>query len=162
MASPHVAGAAALYLQTHPTATPSEVASALVASSTANAIFQLAPGTPNKLLRVNGPSTGDVLSPPTNAPAPTNAAPTASFTIGCPSSKGYCSFDGSASKDDSRIVSYSWSFGDGTSSVTASSPVTTHNYSAKGTYSVTLIVLDDGGLSSTVRKSVTVKSVPRR
>jgi subtilisin family serine protease len=162
MASPHVAGAAALYLETHPSATPAEVSSAIVASSTTNALFQLGPNTPNKLLRVNGPSSGAVLPPPTNAPAPTNVAPTASFSISCASSKGYCSFDASSSKDDSRIVSYSWSFGDGTSSVTASNPVTTHNYSAKGTYSVTLVVLDDGGLSSTVRKSVTVKSVSRR
>jgi PKD repeat protein len=46
--------------------------------------------------------------------------------------------------------------------VSASSPITTHSYSSKGTYSVTLVVLDDGGLSSTVRKSVTVKSVSRR
>jgi PKD repeat protein len=46
--------------------------------------------------------------------------------------------------------------------VSASSPVTTHSYSAKGTYSVALVVLDDGGLSSTIKKSVTVKSVARR
>jgi subtilisin family serine protease len=163
MASPHVAGAAVLYLQTHPSATPAEVASAIVASSTTNALSQLGPNTPNKLLRVNGSGTGAVLPPPTSSPAPTNAAPSASFTISCASSaKGTCSFDASSSRDDSRIVSYSWTFGDGTSSVSASSPITTHSYSAKGTYSVTLVVLDDGGLSSTVRKSVTVKSVPRR
>jgi subtilisin family serine protease len=163
MAAPHVAGAAALYLETHPSATPAEVSSAIVASSTTNAISQLGFNTPNKLLRVNGAASGTVLPPPTTSPAPTNAAPSASFTINCASaSKGTCSFDASSSRDDSRIVSYSWSFGDGTSSVSASSPVTTHSYSAKGTYSVALVVLDDGGLSSTVRKSVTVKSVPRK
>jgi subtilisin family serine protease len=162
MASPHVAGAAALYLQNHPSALPAEVASALVLSSTTNAVTQLAVNTPNKLLRVNGPDAGVQLPPPASAPTPANRAPTASFTVSCPSSKGYCSFDASGSSDDSRIVNYSWTFGDGTSSVSASNPMTTHNYSAKGSYSVTLVVQDDGGLSSTIRKSVTIKSVNRR
>ncbi|MFJ9316467.1 S8 family peptidase [Pimelobacter simplex] len=38
MASPHVAGAAALYLSAHPTATPSAVSSAILASTTKNKI----------------------------------------------------------------------------------------------------------------------------
>src|SRR5947199_306656 len=36
MATPHVVGAAALYLATHPTATPQQVRDALVAASTPN------------------------------------------------------------------------------------------------------------------------------
>jgi subtilisin family serine protease len=49
MATPHVAGAAALYLQTH-AATPAQVASALIANSTPNKITNPGSGSPNRLL----------------------------------------------------------------------------------------------------------------
>ncbi|UNZ16859.1 S8 family peptidase [Streptomyces sp. 891-h] len=52
MASPHVAGAAALYLSGHRNATPADVASALTKGATPGAIANPAKGTPNKLLRV--------------------------------------------------------------------------------------------------------------
>ncbi|MBO8185437.1 S8 family peptidase [Streptomyces spirodelae] len=52
MASPHVAGAAALYLSGHKNATPAEVASALAKGATLGAIANPTKGTPNKLLRV--------------------------------------------------------------------------------------------------------------
>jgi subtilisin family serine protease len=50
MATPHVAGAAALYLATHPTATPATVASALTANATANKVTNPGSGSPNRLL----------------------------------------------------------------------------------------------------------------
>jgi subtilisin family serine protease len=162
MASPHVAGAAALYLEANPAASPSQVSDAIVTASTTNAISLIGPNTPNRLLRVNGPATGAVLPPPETTPSDPNAAPSASFSANCPSQKNYCSFDASTSRDDKRIVSYSWAFGDGSSSVTASNPIASHSYSSKGSYTVTLTVLDEGGLSSTVAKSITVKSVSRR
>ncbi|HEY5960601.1 MAG TPA: S8 family peptidase [Polyangiaceae bacterium] len=49
-ASPHVAGAAALYLGAHPTASPAQVASTLVAQATPNVIQDVGPGSPNRLL----------------------------------------------------------------------------------------------------------------
>ncbi|WFB10604.1 S8 family peptidase [Streptomyces sp. LX-29] len=52
MATPHVAGAAAVYLAGHPRATPSQVASALIGNATPNRISNPAWGTPNRLLRV--------------------------------------------------------------------------------------------------------------
>ncbi|MBO8194436.1 S8 family peptidase [Streptomyces oryzae] len=52
MASPHVAGAAAVYLSGHKSATPAQVASALTKGATAGAIANPTKGTPNKLLRV--------------------------------------------------------------------------------------------------------------
>ena len=162
MASPHVAGAAALYLEANPSASPAEVSQAILNAATTNAISGAGSNTPNRLLRVNGPATGVVLPPPTSTPTSPNVAPSASFTVNCPSQKSYCSFDASASTDDQRIVSYSWSFGDGTSSVTASNPLTSHTYSSKGKYTVTLQVLDDGGLSSSVAKYIIIKSVSRR
>lgn len=53
MASPHVAGAAALYLASHPNAKPAEVAAALLASSVSGKVKDPA-GSPNKLLNISG------------------------------------------------------------------------------------------------------------
>jgi subtilisin family serine protease len=52
MASPHVAGAAAVYLAGHPTASPSTVATALVNGATSGVLSGIGTGSPNKLLRV--------------------------------------------------------------------------------------------------------------
>ncbi len=50
MASPHVAGVAALYLQQHPTASPSTVTAAILATSTTGAVAQRGTGSPDRLL----------------------------------------------------------------------------------------------------------------
>lgn len=52
MATPHVTGAAALYLADHPDATPAEVSDALTGSATPDKITGATAGTPNKLLHV--------------------------------------------------------------------------------------------------------------
>ncbi|GAA3378059.1 hypothetical protein GCM10020367_56100 [Streptomyces sannanensis] len=52
MASPHVAGAAALYLADNPTATPSQVAEALISSATNGVVTTPGTGSPNRLLNV--------------------------------------------------------------------------------------------------------------
>jgi subtilisin family serine protease len=52
MASPHVAGAAALVLSANPSATPAQVRDNLVAASTANAVTSAGTGSPNRLLFV--------------------------------------------------------------------------------------------------------------
>lgn len=49
MASPHIAGVAALYLAVNPTATPSQVNSAIINASTPNKITSVS-GSPNRLL----------------------------------------------------------------------------------------------------------------
>jgi subtilisin family serine protease len=49
MAAPHVAGAAALYLADHPTATPAQVQDALVAAGTKDVVTDPA-DSPNVLL----------------------------------------------------------------------------------------------------------------
>ena len=64
-------------------------------------------------------------------------------------------FDGSASFDqDGTIVSYSWDFGDGT---TGTGATASHTYAA-GTYTATLTVTDNSGLSST--KSLVIQAQP--
>ncbi|MEV8391753.1 MULTISPECIES: S8 family peptidase [unclassified Streptomyces] len=52
MATPHVAGAAAVYLAGHPTATPAQVAAALVNGATNGVVTNPGTGSPNKLLRI--------------------------------------------------------------------------------------------------------------
>jgi subtilisin family serine protease len=85
MASPHVVGAAALYLQSNPSATPSQVRSAIINAATSNTINGVAGSTPNKMLFVNNlvsklnvppPSTTKptTTQKPTTRPTPTTAA----------------------------------------------------------------------------------------
>jgi PKD repeat protein len=63
------------------------------------------------------------------------------------------SFSSAGSYDsDGTIVAYDWDFGDGTSS-TLANPV--KSYSTPGTYTASLVVVDDSGLSS-VADSVTI------
>ncbi len=85
---------------------------------------------------------------------PTNSPPTASFTAAC-TDLG-CSFDGSASGDsDGTIVSYDWSFGDGSS---GSGATVNHTYASGGTYMVTLTVTDDDLATGSTSQTVTVSS----
>jgi regulation of enolase protein 1 (concanavalin A-like superfamily) len=69
MAAPHVAGAAALYLERHPAATPAEVRAAIVGGATEGVLTNLV-DTPNLLLF--SPYLGDVVAPTLaiTAPAP--------------------------------------------------------------------------------------------
>ena len=60
MAAPHVAGAAVLYLQVHPTATPAEVAQGLLGMATAGAIGD--PGSAPNLLLYTGSIAANVWS----------------------------------------------------------------------------------------------------
>ena len=70
-------------------------------------------------------------------------------------------FNASASHDPDggNISSYKWDFDDGTV-YTISDPVTHHNYTAFGTYNVTLTVTDDEGETATTWRSVTVREYP--
>jgi len=69
MATPHVAGVAALYLGAHPTATPAAVAAALIAQSTPNIVQNPGTGSPNRLLymgfmnQADSPCTGICTNP---------------------------------------------------------------------------------------------------
>jgi len=69
MATPHVVGAAAVYLASNPAATPAEVRDALVNGATSDAVSDPGTGSPNKLLFLVGGTTGP---PPTGCTAQTN------------------------------------------------------------------------------------------
>src|SRR5204862_5108307 len=74
-----------------------------------------------------------------------NQAPTANFTSSC--SALNCNFTSTSSDPDGTIASYSWTFGDGFTSI-AQNP--SHSYRTTGSYSVTLQVTDNQGAQSPV------------
>jgi serine protease len=82
-----------------------------------------------------------------------NVAPTANFTYNV--SNLTVTFSDSSSDSDGSIASREWDFGDGTTS-TQTSPSKT--YGAAGTYTVKLKVTDNGGLDNTKTVSITVPS----
>ncbi|WP_224366184.1 S8 family serine peptidase [Hyalangium versicolor] len=72
MASPHVAGVAALYLSANPTATPQQVRDALVTNGTAGVVTSPGTGSPNVLLYSGfiGSGPADTTPPSTSITAP--------------------------------------------------------------------------------------------
>ncbi len=151
MATPHVAGGAALFLEGNPTATPSQVEQAIESNATANKIGGMtSSATPNLLLYTLNFSSGGG----GGGGGGGNNPPTASFTYSCTDLT--CTFDGSGSNDsDGSITSYSWKFGDNT---TGSGVSVSHTYGGGGTYTVELTVTDNGGLTGSSSQNVTVSS----
>ncbi|HSA22055.1 MAG TPA: PKD domain-containing protein, partial [Myxococcota bacterium] len=67
-------------------------------------------------------------------------------------------FDGSPSVDpDGSVVAWAWDFGDGQLG-SGATPI--HTYATAGTYQVTLVVTDDGGLTGSDRASIHVNTRP--
>ena len=152
MASPYVAGAAALYLEANPAASPADVAQALTLNATSGALASIGIGSPNLLLYVQ-PGSGSTSLPP---PPPTaDQAPYASFTYRC--LRGACDFDASGATDDHGIVSYTWTFGDGSTTVTTAAPTVTHQYATRGTYTVGLAVTDAAGQTGLTQRILSLK-----
>ncbi|HEX2061748.1 MAG TPA: PKD domain-containing protein, partial [Thermoanaerobaculia bacterium] len=78
---------------------------------------------------------------------------TADFTFACNGLS--CQFDASPTASACAVNSWSWSFGDGSTSNVAAPA---HGYLASGTYFVTLTVTDVNGVRSSVTKRVAVTS----
>ena len=146
MASPHVAGAAALYLQGNPNATPAAVASALAGGASSGKVTNPGTGSPNLLLNVSFIGGG---SP--------NQAPVAKFTYACPTLQ--CTLDATTSTDDNGIVSYQWDWGNGRSE-TKTVPTAKNTWTTAGVYTVTLTVRDAGGLTNSTSKQVAIGTLP--
>src|SRR6266566_6696365 len=65
-------------------------------------------------------------------------------------------FNGSTSTDsDGTIVTYNWTFGDG---AIVTGPVVTHAYGSKGTFTASLVVVDDAGLSNQTTATIDVRN----
>ena len=87
-----------------------------------------------------------------------NAAPAATFSASPDAGiiPLTVEFDASGASDsDGEIVQYSWFFGDGAS---ASGVTTTHTYTSAGTYTASLMVTDDGGLTNTRLHTITANA----
>lgn len=80
-----------------------------------------------------------------------NLPPRAAFSFVC--SGLTCTMADDSIDVSGSIVSRSWTFGDGAVSVVQSP---THTYASAGTFSVTLTVVDDGGMSGTATRSISV------
>jgi len=142
MASPHVAGAAALLFSAKNDATPAEVREALVET----AVYI---GSPSKAGagRIDVKAAYDYL---VDGSGPT--PPTSVFSENC--TELSCDFDASASSDaDGSIVSYSWDFGDGS---TGSGVNPSHSYAIDGFYTVSLSVTDNDDATGTTSHVVRV------
>ena len=101
------------------------------------------------------------LTPPSVVVGP-NGAPVARlfFSPTAPKEGENIVFDGSQSTDDGTIVSYHWSFGDGS---TASGKQVNKSYTLAGVYNVVLTVTDDRGLTNSTAPAevaVTIGAVP--
>jgi len=83
--------------------------------------------------------------------------PIASFTYACSGST--CTFDASASSDpDGTVERYYWNFGDGPATWFAT-PMAQHTYVQAGSYTVTLLVVDDGGASTSAQQTAVVSNL---
>ena len=144
MAAPHVAGAAALALETSPTATPSTVGQALYDATTKGIV--LSASSANNHLLFTGSATSSVpVTSPTHTPTGT---PTSSFTGSCDRTE--CTFN--ASSNLTGAV-YEWSFGQ--HDAVGAGVSATHDYKqTAGTYTVGLTATGAEGshtATSTVR-----------
>ena len=146
MASPHVAGGAALFLEHNPNATPQQVYDALTANSTKN-IVTSSSTTNNHMFYTLGFGDGSQEPPPAN-----NQDPVADFTF--TTDDLTANFDAGKSYDpDGSIQRYDWNFGNGS---TGTGVTTSHTYAADGTYNVTLTVTDNEGAKNSTTQSVAV------
>ena len=150
MATPHVSGVAALIWGHHPTCSNQQVRDAMNQSAEDRGAagrdssygygIVKAKAALDRLTSI----CGDV----------NNSAPDAAFSS---SVSGNTATFTDQSTDDKGIASYSWDFGDESTS-TQENPV--HSYASEGTYQVTLTVSDAEGLNDSVTNSVTIGSEP--
>jgi subtilisin family serine protease len=147
MATPHVAGVAALVWGNNPQCSARQIRDGLNASAQdrgsngrdnyyGHGIVK-AKDADNYLKNICGSQ-------------PPNSAPDADFSA---TKNGLSVSFTNKSSDDSAVVSHSWSFGDGRNS-TATNP--SHTYATNGTYQVSLTVADAQGLTDSKTLSVTV------
>jgi subtilisin family serine protease len=154
MASPHVAGAAALYLETNPTASPAMVAQATRDLATPNHVSGAGTGSPNLLLHslFVGGTPADTTAPQTSISSPANGA-TVSGTVTLAAN----ATDASGVSSVEFYVDGAWKCTDTTASYTCSWDTTT---AANGTHTLTTKAYDtwnNTGASNPV--SVTVNNV---
>jgi subtilisin family serine protease len=136
MATPHVTGAIARYLESNPTATPAKVTYAIKASATRGVVGNPGTGSPNLLVHAGLFGTG------------ANLPPLASFDFNC-TALG-CSFNSGNSLDDHGITGRNWAFGDNS---TGAGQIVSHTYAVGAIYTVQLTVKDAANLTGQISKT---------
>ncbi|MFS8096680.1 S8 family serine peptidase [Lentzea alba] len=143
MASPHVAGAAALYLADNPSKTPAEVHSAILAAATPNKVTNPGANTANLLLRTNS---GGVPGVSVANPGNQTTALNGSANLQLSASGGTAPYTWSATGLPTGL-----SIGSGTGLVTGTASVA-------GTYNVTVTATASAGGSGSTSFTWTVGS----
>lgn len=148
MASPHVAGAAAVFLGQNKSAPPSQVTSSLITAATTGLVTSAGTGSPNRLLYANpNPVTPQALSISTTS--------LASGRVGVPYSQTLQAIGGA--------VPYTWTV---TGLDTANSGLSMSNGVISGTprvattYTVNVSVTDSASTPATVSRSMTLTVQP--
>ncbi len=141
MATPHVAGAAALWLADHPNDPPASVAGALVANSTPGKVTNPGAGSPNQLLFTpsDGTPGAPIVANPGNQTSSAGTADSLRLTV----------FGGTAP--------YTWSATGLPSGMSLDATgLVSGTPSAEGTHEVTVTVTDSAGLSASTTFGWTV------
>jgi subtilisin family serine protease len=149
MASPHVAGAAALYLGANPNATPAQVRSALVTNGTTGKITSPGSGSPNVLLYtgfIGGGNPPDPTNPSITNPGNQSSAVGQSVDLPLSASGGTTPYTWSASGLPAGL------------SISSSTGRITGTTSTAGTSGVTVTVTDSGSRTGTAQFTWTVTS----
>jgi len=152
LAAPLVSGAAALYLQNHPTASPATVRAAILGNTTTGTVTNLS-GSASRLLYTAwiGSSTTAVSSPTLSAPVPSTIAAVNGVGVSYKCVSKVCTFDASASQPTGGVTGYYWSFGDGT---TATGRKVTHTYASTSSYTWHVSIATGSG-----KKYLTTKAI---
>lgn len=142
MASPHVAGVAALILAGDPQASPEKVSDALLALSVADRVSDPGTGSPKRLLQQPSAQSGEPAkptpAPPGETPAPGTPPPaeagpvTGGISFGVRCDGLQCQFSAANAGDQ---ADYQWTFGDGQS---GSGRELSHYYASPQDYRVQL------------------------
>jgi hypothetical protein len=139
--APIVAGVAAKYLQSAPSATPSSVKTHLINNATTGRLTNIGAGSPNRL----------VFAPPGGTEV--DNLPTANFNFSC--SGRTCTFT-STSTDDFGIVYCVWYWDHPYDWQPREGCTLSHTFPAAGSYNVTLTVYDDAWRQASKLRLVTV------
>ncbi|WP_020680133.1 S8 family serine peptidase [Marinobacterium rhizophilum] len=150
MATPHVAGVAALLMSAYPNATNADIRAAMQVTA-----FDLGPAGKDSATGYGLVQANDAMSALGGVPSSVNESPVAAFSISCTGLS--CSFTNSSSdfEDDNNgiALSYEWDFGDGSVPVSQVSP--SHDYGCSQAYTVMLTATDSDGASDLASEVVT-------